>query len=118
MAKGVTFDYRFQYLQGVPVSALPEPLAQFSGSMAITNWNVTTTYKTLTTGAVGGQSGLFYGGSTQDPTNGIIDIVLIPSDTAAFTFQTARYTLGLTNLSNSVVTWLMYGAVNVVGSLP
>lgn len=116
VTKGTTFTYRFQWLQGVPTSAVPQPLTNFTASMAITSWNGATTYLTLATGAAPGASGIFFGGAQNDPTNGVIDIVIAASNTAAFTWTTARYNLVLTG--NSQTYRLLYGSMGVFGFVP
>lgn len=88
-----------------------------SASCALTSWNGLTTYQTLVSGATPGTSGIFFGGDESDPTNGIIDIVIVFTDTAAFTWKYARYNLALTTTVFGLQR-LMYGSFAVVGSLP
>ena len=93
---------------------LPYNLSLYTAACAITNFNNTTTYKTLVSGATGGTSGIFYGGATSDPTDGIIDIVLIGTDITAFTFTNARYKLIMTPTGVGQPIWLMYGVFTVI----
>lgn len=118
VTKGVTFDYRFQWMQGVPTSALPQPLTGYTASMAITDWQGVNTYMTLHVGAVLGASGIYFGGDVGDPSNGIIDIIIADTDTATFTWSTARYNLSFTSPNGVVVTQLLYGQIVVMGFLP
>lgn len=118
VGKGVGFDYRWQWNQGAPSSSVPTNLTLYNASLVIANFNASVTYLTLTNGVGQGRSGIFYGGSTGDPTNGIIDIIIIGTDTAAFTFQNARYTLAMIPIANpSQPVWLLYGAFSVIGAL-
>lgn len=112
-AQGVGFDYRFQWLQGSPNSALPEDLSTYTATMPLTNYNGGTTYQTLTSSASPGQSGLFFGGDTHTPADGIIDIVLIGSDITALPVSNVRYKLWLTPTSGQPI-WLMYGVFTVI----
>lgn len=118
LTRGVTFDYRFQWLQGVPTSALAQPLAGYTAAMAITDWQGATTYMTLHTGAVNGSSGIYFGGDQNDPSNGIIDIIIDSVDTATFAWPTARYNLSFTSPNGVTVTSLLYGQIVMFGFLP
>jgi hypothetical protein len=117
VTKGVTFSYPWQWLIGVVGSNTAQNLTGYTGTMAITDWNAATTYKTLVTGNTLPASGIYFGGQQQTPSNGIIDIVISATDTAAFTFATARYNLSVT-APDTTVTRLLYGTVVVDGSLP
>lgn len=117
VTKGVLFDYRFQYQQGVPGTSRLVDLTAATASCALTSWDGLTTYLTLVSGGSPSNSGLFFGGNQNDPTNGIIDIVIKQSDTAAFTFKYARYNLSLTTGTFGQQR-LMYGQFAVVGFLP
>jgi hypothetical protein len=88
-----------------------------TGSMALSSWDDSVTYLTLTSGATIGQSGLFFGGNQSDPTDAIIDIVISATDTAAINWKYARYNLVLTTTTFATQR-LMYGQFAVVGFLP
>ena len=117
VTKADLFDYRFQYQQGVPGTGQSVNLTAATASCALTSWDGLTTHQTLVSGATPGTSGLFFGGSNSDPTNGIIDIVIIPADTTNFTWKYARYNLALTTTAFGLQR-LMYGSFAVVGFLP
>jgi hypothetical protein len=92
-------------------------LTAATASCALTSWDGSITYLTLTSSASPGTSGLFFGGNQVDPTDGIIDIIIKPSDTNAFTFKYARYNLSLTTGTFGQQR-LMYGQFAVIGFLP
>lgn len=112
-AKGVGFDYPFRWNQGSPNSSLAHNLTGYTATMPLTNYNGTTTYQTLSTGASAGSSGIFFGGGSSDPTNGIIEIVLTGSDITALPVTNARYKLWLTPSGGQPI-WLMYGVFTVI----
>ena len=114
LAKGVGFSYPFQWNQGTPNSALPQNLTGYTASCPLTNYNGTTTYQTLASGATQGTSGIFFGGQTNDPTNGIITIVLIGSDITALPVTNARYKLWMTPPGPGQPIWLLYGVFTVI----
>lgn len=115
VAKGVGFDYRFQWNQGIPISDVPTNLSLYEGVLTISNYNGSMVYSVLTSGATSGESGIFYGGASQTPSNGIIDIVIIEADTYALDFSTARYKFMMTPTANPTQpVWLMYGTFTVL----
>jgi hypothetical protein len=117
VTKGVTFDYGWQWLAGIPGSNAPQPLNGYTGRMSITDWNASVTYQTLVTGNTQPASGIYFGFSG-DPSDGVINILISATDTAAFTFTTARYNFSVTAEDGITVTRLLYGTVVVDGSLP
>jgi hypothetical protein len=115
--RGVDFLYRYQYLQGVPTSARPINLTGASATLTLTSWDGLTTYKTLTSGATPGTSGIFFGGGTHNPLDGTIDIVIVAADTSTFTWKYARYNMSLiTTLCGDQR--LLYGSFGGQGFLP
>jgi hypothetical protein len=77
---GVLFDFRFQYIQGPSGSTNPVDLTNYTAQWIVTDTNgAVITYHLGTTG----HSGIFFGGDGVDPTNGIIDLILIANDTTA-----------------------------------
>lgn len=118
LTRNVTFDYRFQWLQGVPPSAVPQNLTNWTGVLTITDWQGVNTLMTLRTGAVRGATGIYLGGTQADPTNGIIDIIIQNIDSANITWPSARYTFDLTE-PNGVTNYnLLYGQFVVFGFQP
>ncbi len=70
---GVQFDFRFQYMQGGSASNTPVNLTGYTPTWIVTNANGSIyTYGLGSTNS----SGVFFGGQTQTPTNGIIDLIL------------------------------------------
>ena len=114
--KGTTFDYRFQYLMGNQSSSAPIPLTGYTAQWIITPPTGTAT--TYTTTLNGNGSGVKFGGDPADPTNGIIDLVISATDTAAIVWRTATHALVLTSPSPVHVTELMTGGMGVIGALP
>jgi hypothetical protein len=114
---GIPFGYRFLYAQGRPGSSTPTNLTGWSGQLRITNGSGTTVYLTLSTGASPGTTGIFLGGDTNTPANGLIDLVIDATDAALITWSYARYGLQMTDTSN-VPRPLLYGSFTAVGFLP
>lgn len=74
---GVEFDFRFQYLSST-VTGAPVNLTGYDASWIVTDINGTIfTYGMGTTGS----HGVFFGGTPATPTNGVIDLILLPIDT-------------------------------------
>src|SRR5947209_1833423 len=97
--KGITFDYRWVYLQG----SSAQSLVGYTARWYITSLDGLTTYMTLSTGALAGQSGVFFGGDAHDPTNGVVDLVISAADTAALTWTAAAHQLVFTTPTNTTV---------------
>lgn len=103
---GVEFDFRFQYLAGPAGSTNPIDLSAYTAT-----WTVTDVNGSITTYGLGvaGHSGVFFGGSANTPTNGIIDLVLIANDTTAL-LGPAEYQFVVTP-NNSAPVPLMSGSI-------
>ena len=114
----MTFDYPFQYLVGTLNASAPIDLTGYTGSLILTSTNGLTVYSRYNSSASPGTSGVFFGGQSHTPTNGIIDLVIIAADTAAITWPSpASYTFSLTD-THSVVSLVLTGTFGIVGTLP
>lgn len=111
---GVTFNYPFQYFLGSPQNFAIQNLTGWSGAWTITWTKPSPGRLTLTTGATPGTSGVFFGGPSNDLTNGRINLVLVPTDTATIPWTVATYILNLTDPLNNVYQ-LLKGGIGVVG---
>ena len=78
---GVGFDFRFQYMSASSRSTYPVDLTNYTAQWTITDSNQTYIYGMGVTGS----SGVFFGGSPNTPSNGIIDLILTPAVTAVLT---------------------------------
>lgn len=105
---GVVFDFRFQYIAGPAGSTNPVNLTNYSGQWIVTDSNGAHTYGM----GVPGHTGVFFGGDTADPTNGIIDLIMIANDTTALSTP-ASYQFTLTPNGGNVVPLLFGGMVNI-----
>jgi hypothetical protein len=115
---GTTFDYPFQYLVGTPSSSAPFNLTGYTAEWTIVpnGGFIPVTYTTVPTTH---GSAVVFGGDGDDPTTGIIDLVISATDSAAIPWLTGVYTLALYSpASPSVVTQLLGGGVGIVGALP
>lgn len=114
VVKGVTFDYPFQYFIGTPQNFTIQNLTGWHGAWIIT-WESPGSggQTTLTTGNSPGESGVFFGGPTDDPTTGRIDLVIVPTDTAMIPWTIATYILNLTDPLNNEYQ-LLAGGIGVV----
>ena len=74
---GVAFDYRFQYLTA-GVDSVPVNLTGYTASWVVTDVNGN--IETYGMGVAGGH-GVFFGGTSDNLDNGIIDLILLPIDT-------------------------------------
>lgn len=117
LIRGVTFDYRFSFLLGAPGSSTGFNLTGYTASWVLTSTDNLTTLATYTTGAASGHSGVFFGGDNNDPTNGIIDLVISDTDTAALIWTRAYHQLALTAPDTTRIE-LIKGGINVIGTLP
>jgi hypothetical protein len=111
--KGATFDYTFQMLSGVVGNAESIDLTGNTGIWTIIPNNGNPII--YTTSASPGSSGVFFGGNTNDPTNGFIQLMITASDTTAIAWTTGTYTFSLSD--GGVVTVLLGGGIGVVGIL-
>lgn len=116
--KGSTFQYRFQYLSGTPQSSVPINLTGYSATWAI-NWTVPSVGHTYYTTALtpSGSGVVFGGGPPATPSNGIIDLIISSTDSAAIPWTTAQHQFGITD-TGGVTLVLITGGIAVVGSFP
>lgn len=110
---GVQFDFRFEYITGPAGSSQPVNLTNYLPAWYITNIDGMVTEYNL---GVAGHSGVFFGGTQADPTNGIIDLVLIDNDTTAL-LGPASYQFYLTPPGGTAIPLLTGGIVNSNPSL-
>jgi hypothetical protein len=122
---GETFDYRFQYNQGLPNSSTPINLTSMYAQLVIISPQGAA-YLTLNSGAYGGTSGLFFGAPGNTPSNGVIDIIIIPVDSAAQTWKYAGYNMYISTsaISGTILPGealpsgayqVMYGTFSMIG---
>jgi hypothetical protein len=108
--KGVTFDYPFQYLVGSSTTSSPVNLTGYTGIWTITYTGGSTVYNSS---ASPGQSGVFFGGQSNQPTNGMINLIINRTDTAVIPWKTATYTFQLIDTLNNEYQ-LLNGGIGVI----
>lgn len=92
---------------------------QVTGQVGLLNSNLTSMQLgTVSLGTVSAPtSGVYFGGDSGDPANGIVDLVISANDTSNITWSLAQYRLVL-NDPTGVVIVILAGGMGVVGSLP
>jgi hypothetical protein len=125
VTKGSLFDYRWQYVYGDPASNAPVDLTPYTATWVIASADGATIYETYTSGGTPGTSGVFFGGDTDDPHTGIIDLVITASDTRAISWTTARHYFTLTGSGSTYFSpgnygplLVMQGGIGIIGTLP
>lgn len=117
VVRGATFDFRLQYRLGPQTSVVPVDLSPYSAQWTITSLDGNTIYNQFDNGGIIGTSGVFFGGDSNDPTNGIIDLVLTEFDTIDITWTQAAYWLTVRPPTLQVIP-LLSGSMAVTGTLP
>jgi hypothetical protein len=111
IVKNITFDYRFTYATGTSIEPAAIDLTGYIGSLVLTLSNGDLI--TYTTGGSPGTSGVFFGGDNDDPTNGIIDLIITATDTGNIEWTQATYSFEIIDpLAN--VYLLLVGGFGVV----
>ena len=133
-----SFDYQFQYLNGTPASSSgPISLLGLIGIWTIRFTNnallvLTSNIPTamgqlglrssqplhLQAGILGGvpqalHSGVYFGGVDNQPTNGLIDLVLTEDDVRAHSWAGSTYTFQITDPVTTLTTTLLTGALTM-----
>lgn len=95
MFKGVTYDFRFKYAID-PTSQLPVDLSGFQATWTICDiTDDTNIFNCFYANQLYGTSGVFFGGDTLNPTNGLIDLIIVAGDTYCLDWTQANYLLEL-----------------------
>jgi hypothetical protein len=107
---GVTFDYRFQYLDSASGAI---DLTPYTASWTVSWVQGTTVYNNVPASSMPSQTGVVFGGDSGNPTNGTIDLVFSASDTATFPWTLATYDLRLVHTINGATFDLLTGAISI-----
>jgi len=105
---GSTFNYRFQWLDQADNINTPHNVTGFEGSMPIVSLDGLTTYQTLTDK----NGGIVFSGTT-----GLIDLVLMKTQTEDLGWTYANYTLSVVDPVASETLPLLTGRLTAVGAL-
>jgi hypothetical protein len=116
MIAGAAFDFRFVYLLGPPSSQVPIDLSEYLATWTITSLDGLTMYASYTGPSQPSSSGVFFGGSTNDPTTGIIDLIITAEDSTTQSWTQANYMLSVTPPDQQTVP-LMQGTIIVTAAL-
>lgn len=110
---GTTFDFRFQYMVGPQGTTNPVDLSSSSLTWRILSPDQSTQLEsyTSTNAYIQTVSGVYVGSTSNDPKNGLIDLVLSASDTGSFSWATAFYSLDVT--TGGVVVPLLVGYMTI-----
>lgn len=114
-----TFDYSFTFYQGAPGSQAAVDLTNASATLNIVDgFGLTLLELTNQAGVLNeSQTGIYFGGQEGNPQNGIIDLVISETDTAAITWRYATYVLTVTTQSLGEQD-VLYGSFVVAGFTP
>lgn len=108
VSPGVTFDYRFQYLDS---NQGPIDLSHYTAVWTLTWKGGSFTYGNVPATSLPTQSGVAFGGDSATPTNGTIDLVISASDTLTVAWTEATYDLRLINTVNAQIIDLLTGGI-------
>jgi hypothetical protein len=116
LTPGVSFNYPFTFYQGGAGSQSPVDLTDATATLNLNDGAGNVLFQIIS-GATQPSSGIYFGGTESDPTNGVISVTMDIGDIAGFVWKYATYTLSVdtTSLGNQTV---LYGAFTIVGFLP
>lgn len=114
---GLPFSYSFTFNQGSALSQYPVDLTNATGQLTIQDNIGNPTLVLSSTPPVSGGTGIYFGGPSQTPSNGIIELLISSSDTSTITWQYGNYVLVLTTPEFGELP-LMRGSFAVANFLP
>jgi hypothetical protein len=117
LVAGATFDYSFRLMAGGINTTTPQDLTEYTAIWQITSLDGKTVYDTYTNNSIVGNSGVFFGGESYNPTNGQIDLIINAYDSGNLNWTKAAFTLTVSP-TPYIVTSILVGQLNVIGTVP